>query len=113
MEKNKGPMERDKATKIDTVEFGSTVVIILPESKFKAVHAEGFIMPKVSLMKFEYNTGDAARIEEDSHDQRFPDFSNALFKIMPFFHLDSFSTQSQIRRMLEQNFNQIFSFDSK
>ena len=107
MSKNSNQEDKKNPKKADTVDFGSTIIIIFPESKYNVIHADGFIMPRVSLM--DYEPGDHCA---NFKDRNFPDFSNSLFKIMPFFHSDSFSCQEQIREMLEKNFNQIFSFDS-
>ena len=69
--------------------YGSTILLSLSEDPNKVLFASGFILPSLTIQHLE----DASPLNSS---EKYPEFSFALFKILPFGSNENFKWQNRV-----------------
>lgn len=89
------------------LKYGSTIIFSLPDFHRKVLSADGFIKPSLTISTFEDQT-------QNNLNEKYQDFSNSLFKIMPFSSYDNFKWKLKVlNEFLNQDTAQKIKLDNE
>lgn len=75
---------------VNPLTYGSSIILTVPQDPKAAIFLENFIQPNLSIIHLEENASTGFI------DNKYPEYSFSLFKILPFSSADNFKWQERI-----------------
>lgn len=79
-----------KQDSVKELTYGSTIILTVSHNQKSSLFVDGFLHPNLCIVNLNEN------MESDHIRDKFPEFSFALFKILPFSSFESFKWQEKI-----------------